>query len=129
MESMFVIIPVFLILAGMFTGLLGYVLSSMVYAESKPIRIIGKTLGIVYSGFLFHSLTMVLWAGFESLFHRLSELDFGLSYVLTLAIPTLGYIILAIGWLAPAVLGFYFGGLRKKKKIIKEGTLSKRAMI
>jgi hypothetical protein len=117
MESMFFIIIVLFAIAGIANTLIGYLLGFMVYAESKITKVIGKILGLIYSILLFHTLTMVIWAGVEFLVNRLSEMEFGYSYIITLLIPIVGYTILIVGWLTPPVFGFYLGGKRKRGKI------------
>ena len=116
MESMFFIIVVLFILGGILTGLLAYILGFLVYAESKTTRIIGKFIGLAFSVILFHIITIVIWGDIEILINRLSELEFGKPYIVTLIVSITGYTLLTIGWLAPPVLGFYVGGKRKRKR-------------
>lgn len=114
---MLFIIVVLFILAGIANTLLGYLLGFMVYAESKITRVIGNILGFIYSVLLIHTLTMVIGKDIGYITNRLSEMEFGYSYILTLLIPIIGYTILIVGWLTPPVFGFYLGGKRKRGKI------------
>lgn len=123
---MFFRIVVFFILAGILTGLVGYLLGYVIYAESKTVRITGKMLGLAYSVLLlFHIVTIAIWGDIEYLAHRLSELDFGLSYILALLFPIVGYTILTVGWLTPPILGFYLGVKRKRKRTADKITPTK----
>lgn len=117
MESMLFIIIILFAIAGIANTLLGYLLGFMVYAESKITKVIGKILGLIYSVLLLHTLTMVIWEGVEFLVNRLSEMEFGYSYIVTLLVDIVGYTILIVGWLVPPILGFYLGGKRKKRRI------------
>jgi hypothetical protein len=125
MESMFFIIAVLFILAGTLTGSLAYILSLLVYAESKATRIVGKTLGLIFSALLLRALMAFIWGDIKYMTTRLSEMEFGYSYIVTLLVGIIIYTILTICWLTPPILGFYLGGSRKKRKIAEDKNKNK----